>query len=87
MRPWYYMNGGDWTWFGARMVGQLARHGFAAEALRELEPMMDRVLEHGAFREWWTRDNQPMGAKNFKGSAGELIEAIQELRKWANERA
>jgi len=87
MRSWNYMNGGDWTWFGARMVDQLARYGFAADALRELEPMMDRVLEHGAFREWWTRDNQPMGAKNFKGSAGELIEAIHELRNWAKEQA
>ena len=85
MRSWYYMNGGDWTWFGARMVGQLAHYGFAADALRELEPMMDRVLEHGAFREWWTRDNEPMGAKNFKGSAGELIEAIHELRNWAKQ--
>jgi len=87
MRSWNYMNGGDWTWFGARMVGQLARYGFAADALLELDPMMDRVLEHGAFREWWTRDNQPMGAKNFKGSAGELIEAIHELRNWAKEQA
>jgi len=87
MRSWNYMNGGDWTWFGARMVGQLARYQFAAESFRELEPMMDRVLKHEGFFEWWTRDNKPMGAKNFKGSAGELIEAIHELRNWAEEQA
>ena len=85
MRPWNYMNGGDWTWFGARMVRQLAHYGFAADALRELEPMMERVIEHGGFYEWWTRANEPMGAKQFKGSAGVLMESILELRKWANE--
>ncbi len=87
MVPWNYMNGGDWTWFGARMVRQLARHGFADEALLELEPMMERVLEHHGFFEWWTRDNEPRGAGQFKGSAGVLMESILELRKWAKERA
>jgi len=85
MRSWNYMNGGDWTWFGARMVRQLAAYGFAAEAYEELEPMMDRVLKHGDFHEWWTRANEPMGAEGFKGSAGVLMESIIELRKWAKE--
>ncbi|MBK1879013.1 amylo-alpha-1,6-glucosidase [Pelagicoccus mobilis] len=83
-RPWYYMNGGDWTWFGARMIRQLARNGFAEEAMTELEPMLDRVIEHDGFYEWWSRDNQPHGA-NFRASAGVLIEAITELRKWAEQ--
>ena len=87
MRPWYYMNGGDWTWFGGRMVRELTRNGFPADAFRELEPMMDRVLAHGGFYEWWTRDNEPMGAKDFKGSAGVLVEAIVELRNWAQGQA
>ena len=87
MRSWNYMNGGDWTWFGARMVRQLARNGFAADAMRELDPMLNRVLENGGFFEWWTRDNEPKGAKNFKGSAGVLIEAILELRAWAEAQA
>ena len=81
MRPWYYMNGGDWTWFGGRMVRELTRNGFPADAFRELEPMMDRVLAHGGFYEWWTRDNEPMGA------AGVLVEAIVELRNWAQGQA
>ena len=81
------MNGGDWTWFGARMVRQLARYGFADEALAELEPMLDRVLKNHGFFEWWTRDNEPMGAKDFKGSAGVMMEAIVELREWAKEQA
>ena len=85
MAPFSYQNGGDWTWFGARTARQLAAHGFVAESYRELEPMLDRVIKHDGFYEWWTRDNQPKGSGSFRGAAGVLIEAIQELRAWAEE--
>ena len=65
------------------MVRQLAAHGFVGESYRELEPMLDRVLKHGGFFEWWTPDNEPRGSGKFRGSAGVLIEAIHELRAWA----
>ncbi len=33
MNPVYsYQNGGDWTWFGARMIQQLIKYGFVEEA-------------------------------------------------------
>lgn len=83
MTPYSYQNGGDWTWFGARMVRQLARHGYVAESYQELGPMLDRVLKHQGFFEWWTPGNQPKGSGKFRGSAGVLIEAIQELQTWA----
>jgi len=83
-RPWQYQNGGDWTWFGARMVRQLARNGFADEAYTELQPMLDRVFKHDGFFEWWNMDNQPHGAR-FRASAGVMIEAITELRQWAED--
>ncbi len=85
MAPFSYQNGGDWTWFGARGVRQLAVHGFIQESYRELEPMLDRVLEHDGFYEWWTPDNQPRGSASFRGAAGVLIEAIRELREWAED--
>jgi hypothetical protein len=85
MGPYSYQNGGDWTWFGARMVHQLARHGLVEEAYRELEPMLARVIRHQGFHEWWSRDNQPMGSGRFRGSAGVLLEAIDELRRWARQ--
>jgi hypothetical protein len=84
MGPYSYQNGGDWTWFGARMVRQLARNGCVEESYRELVPMLERVLKHGGFFEWWTPSNQPKGSGKFRGSAGVLIEAIHELREWAN---
>jgi hypothetical protein len=83
MRPYSYQNGGDWTWFGARTVRQLARTGHVEEAYRELNPMLDRVIKHQGFFEWWTPGNQPKGSGKFRGSAGVLIEAISELRDWA----
>lgn len=83
MKPYSYQNGGDWTWFGARMVRQLAEQGLPAIAWRELQPMLDRVIQHKGFYEWWTVHNQPRGSGKFRGSAGVLIEAIDALRSWA----
>jgi hypothetical protein len=83
MAPWSYQNGGDWCWFGGRMVQQLVRHGFVAEAYEELKPMVRRVVEHEGFFEWWTRENQPRGSGQFRGSAGVLGRSIQMLQGWA----
>ena len=87
MGPYSYQNGGDWTWFGARMVRQLARNGYVEESYRELVPMLERVLKHRGFFEWWTPSNAPRGSGKFRGSAGVLIEAIHELRQWAKEQS
>jgi hypothetical protein len=83
MAPWSYQNGGDWCWFGGRMIQQLIQHGLVAEAYQELKPMVSRVLKHDGFYEWWTRDNQPRGSGLFRGSAGVLGRAIQMLQAWA----
>ena len=83
MAPWSYQNGGDWCWFGGRMIQQLVRYGFAEEAYRELKPMVHRALEHDGFYEWWSRDNQPRGSGQFRGSAGVLGRAIERLQAWA----
>ena len=85
MAPWSYQNGGDWCWFGGRMIQQLIRYGFIDEAYRELKPMVSRVLKHDGFYEWWTRDNQPRGSGEFRGSAGVLGQAIEMLLAWAQE--
>ncbi len=83
MYPYGYQNGGDWTWFGARMIRELARNGFIEEAYAELKPMVNRVIENKGFYEWYTKDGQPTGAGKFRGSAGVLATAIAELRSWA----
>ena len=74
--PYYYQNGGDWTWFGGRMVQQLIVNGFYQEAYDAISPMLDRVIEHNGFYEWWTPEGKPHSG-NFRGSAGVLWTAIQ----------
>jgi len=81
--PYSYQNGGDWCWFGGRMIQQLVRLGYIAEAYRDLQPMVERVVRTGDFHEWWTRDNHPRGSGNFRGSAGVLGQAIAMLEAWA----
>lgn len=82
-KPYTYQNGGDWTWFGGRMVQDLINEGDAADAYREIRPMMDRVERVGGFYEWWTPDDRPRGSSNFRGSAGVLGRAIELLEAWA----
>lgn len=86
MNPEYsYQNGGDWTWFGARMISQLVKYGFVKEAYEQLLPMTDRVVENKGFYEWYSVDNKPRGSGTFRGSAGVLYDAISLLQEWAAE--
>ena len=84
-KPFYYQNGGDWTWFGGRMIQGLIRYGLVGEAYQELRPMIDRVIVNGDFYEWYGIGNQPRGSSAFKGSAGVLCKAIAMLRAWAQQ--
>ncbi|MGL5562407.1 MAG: amylo-alpha-1,6-glucosidase [Tannerellaceae bacterium] len=78
-----YQNGGDWTWFGGRMIQQLARNGYTQEAYDEMRPMIDRVIKNNGFYEWYGQGNVPSGSGHFKGSAGTLAKAIEMLNEWA----
>ncbi|MCO5235587.1 MAG: hypothetical protein M9933_04885 [Chitinophagaceae bacterium] len=82
MNPEYsYQNGGDWTWFGGRMIQQLIRYGFVKEAYEQLQPMVKRVKDNNGFYEWYTIDNKPRGSGTFRGEAGVLYTAISMLEK------
>ncbi len=85
--PYTYQNGGDWCWFGGRMIQQLARQGDIAAAYRDLRPMVERVKRTGGFYEWWSLDNKPQGSPDYRGSAGVLGEAIELLQAWAEKNA
>jgi GH35 family endo-1,4-beta-xylanase len=64
------------------MVQQLIKQGLINDAYRELKPMVERANRYG-FHEWWSRDNQPQGSGQFRGSAGVLGRAIELLEQWA----
>lgn len=82
MNPEYsYQNGGDWTWFGARMIMQLIKYGFVAAAYQQLQPMLKRVKDNNGFYEWYSVDNKPRGSGTFRGEAGVLYTAIILLEK------
>ena len=83
MYPYGYQNGGDWTWFGGRMILQLLRNGFEHEAYNELQPMLERVIKNKGFYEWYSVDGKPSGSGTFRGSAGVLHKCIQEFITWA----
>lgn len=85
MGPYSYQNGGDWTWFGGRMIQQLIRYGFVQEAYQQIQPMVERVKANDGFYEWYTVDNQPKGSGTFRGSAGVLYQAIEMFDDWANQ--
>jgi glycogen debranching enzyme len=77
MNPEYsYQNGGDWTWFGGRMIQQLIKYGFVQEAYEQIQPMVKRVKDNNGFYEWYSVDNKPRGSGTFRGEAGVLYSAI-----------
>ncbi|ACU61186.1 hypothetical protein Cpin_3724 [Chitinophaga pinensis DSM 2588] len=84
MHPYVYQNGGDWTWFGGRMIQTLAEHGLVKEAVAELDPIIERVLAKKGFYEWYdVRTGEPKGSGDFRGEAGVLFDVIVTLREWA----
>jgi len=86
MQEYSYQNGGDWTWFGGRMIQQLIANGLYEEAYEGLSPMLDRVIKHNGFYEWWTPAGEPKGSGMFRGSAGVLWKAISMLKDASAER-
>ncbi|WP_255607443.1 hypothetical protein [Pedobacter polysacchareus] len=82
-KAYHYQNGGDWTWFGGRMIQQLIANGFVKEAYEEVRPMINRVVKNQGFYEWYGKGDVPDGSGKFKGSAGVLSKAILQFREWA----
>jgi len=86
MNPEYsYQNGGDWTWFGGRMIQQLIKAGYVHEAYEQIQPMVQRVKDNNGFFEWYSINNEPRGSGTFRGSAGVLYKAIEMFEEWSEE--
>jgi hypothetical protein len=97
--PYTYQNGGDWTWFGGRMIEQLIANNLVQEAYDEIKPMIKRVITNKGFYEWYDNtkfdlslrhgikwyglSGKPQGSGDFRGSAGVLAKDVQMLREWA----
>lgn len=84
MGAWQYQNGGDWTWFGARMIQALVQYGMISEAYTELKPMLERAVRDNGFYEWYHVDGTPVGSGTYRGAAGVLYKANRMLRDAAS---
>ncbi|MGQ9471281.1 MAG: MGH1-like glycoside hydrolase domain-containing protein [Candidatus Aminicenantales bacterium] len=73
-----YQNGGQWDWFGGRLIAAMYEFGFSEAATRSLLDVARKNLERGGFYEWDTREGHGRGSQNYAGSAGALALALVE---------
>jgi hypothetical protein len=76
--PWSYQNGGQWDWFGARLVLAAFEHGQSALARRWLGELARKADRSGGLYEWHTRSGEGRGSATYAGSAGVLAAAVFE---------
>ena len=76
--PWSYQNGGQWDWFGARLVVAAFQRGQSDRARRWLGELAQKAGRSGGLYEWHTRDGQGRGSPTYAGSAGTLAAAVFE---------
>ena len=76
--PFEYQNGGQWDWFGGKLVLAMFREGAADEAAGELLAIAGKDAAHGGLFEWDAPDGAGRGSARFSGSAGSLARALIE---------
>jgi len=76
--PWTYQNGGQWDWFGARLVLAAFQRGESDRARRWLGALARKAQANGGLHEWHTRDGLGRGSPTYAGSAGTLAAAVFE---------
>jgi len=67
-----YQNGGEWDWFGGRLLLAAFERGQARAARRELSRIAAQAVRNRGLFEWSTRDGQGRGSGHYAGSAGAL---------------
>ncbi len=76
--PYEYQNGGQWDWFGGKLVLAMFESGFSREAREKLIDIARKDIANGGLYEWDTRDGQGRGSDFYSGSAGSLARALVE---------
>jgi hypothetical protein len=76
--PYEYQNGGQWDWFGGRLVLTLYRGGEALRAEAALLEMARKATANNGLFEWDDPSGRGRGSPRFSGSAGSLGRAIFE---------
>ncbi len=73
-----YQNGGQWDWFGGRLILQEFKHGYSDNAYTHLLEIANKNSKGNGLYEWDTPDGKGMGSAQLAGSAGTLAGALFE---------
>jgi hypothetical protein len=73
-----YQNGGQWDWFGGRLILGMFENGFARDGLAKLVEIIRKDLGNDGLYEWDARDGSGRGSDFYAGSAGSLARALYE---------
>jgi hypothetical protein len=76
--PYEYQNGGQWDWFGGRLLAAMFENGWSAEARDKLIEIVRKDMRNGGLFEWDTREGAGRGSDDYAGSAGSLARALFE---------
>jgi len=70
-----YQNGGQWDWFGARLISAMFLYDgdLANEKLLEIT---SKISNNHCINEWEELDGTPKGSENYAGAAGVIANAI-----------
>ena len=76
--PYEYQNGGQWDWFGGRLVLAMFENGFSNQAREKLIEIARKDVRNGGLFEWDTKDGSGRGSDYYAGSAGCLARTLFE---------
>lgn len=76
--PYEYQNGGQWDWFGGRLIYAMFENGSSAKAKEKFLEIIKKNLNNGGLYEWDTRAGAGRGSDYYGGSAGSLAKALFE---------
>lgn len=76
--PYEYQNGGQWDWFGGRLIYAMFESGFSSRAKEKLLEIAKKNIANGGLFEWETREGAGRGSATYAGSAGSLAKALVE---------
>jgi hypothetical protein len=76
--PYEYQNGGQWDWFGGRLILALFQNGFTRRATDKLLEIVAKNLANGGLFEWEDKGGASRGSDFYGGSAGSLARALFE---------
>jgi hypothetical protein len=73
-----YQNGGQWDWFGGKLVAVMFSNGFSRTAKEKLLEIAKKNIAAGGLYEWDKQDGAGQGSASYSGSAGSLALALFE---------